>query len=229
MLALGAHCDDIEIGAGGTLLEWSQGGALEHVDWVVCTSTPERETEARAAAEAFLRDVPQAEVTILRFRDGFLPFEGAALKEAFEDLKHRVSPDVVFTHAREDRHQDHRLVSELAWNTFRDHLLLEYEIPKYDGDLGQPGAFVEVSEANVSRKWEYLSRHFPSQADRHWFTEDTFRGLARLRGVEARSSSGFAEAFTLRKAALSVTPRAAESVGARETSGAVPWGEGAAR
>lgn len=202
VLALGAHCDDIEIGAGGTLLEWARLGRLGRVDWVVCTSTPEREVEARAAASAFLSGVPEGEVTVLGFRDGFLPHEGPAVKEAFEALKGRGSPDVVLTHAREDRHQDHRLVSDLTWNTFRDHLVLEYEIPKYDGDLGQPNAFVPLSEEGMSRKWALLAEHYASQRDRYWFTEETFRALARLRGVEARSASGYAEAFTLRKASL---------------------------
>ncbi len=216
VLAIGAHCDDIEIGAGGTLLEWAAAGGLEHVDWLVCTSTPERAREAREAADAFLRDVPRSEVRILSFRDGYLPFEGAQVKDAFEDLKARLAgrpPDVILTHAREDRHQDHRLVSDLTWSTFRDHLVLEYEIPKYDGDLGQPNAYVEVSEGHVARKWDLLSRHHQSQASRYWFTEDTLRGLMRLRGIEARATSGFAEAFTLRKAPLSIPPGARSDAG----------------
>lgn len=204
MLAIGAHCDDVEIGAGGTLLQWASEGHLARVDVMICSSTPERAAEAREAAHAFLQDVPQVDVTVHAFRDGFLPHEGPAVKEAFEALKMLGTPDVILTHWRDDRHQDHRLVSDLTWNTFRDHLVLEYEIPKYDGDLGQPNAFVAVSQEHVARKWELLRQHYRSQGDRYWFTEDTFRGLMRIRGIEARSASGFAEAFTLRKASIAL-------------------------
>jgi LmbE family N-acetylglucosaminyl deacetylase len=199
---IGAHCDDIEIGAGGTLLEWLRQDRPAVVDWLVLTSTPERAREARASAAAFLEGATSSSVTIHSFRDGFLPYEGAAVKEAFEELKTRVTPDVVFTHARNDRHQDHRLVSDLTWNTFRDQLVLEYEVPKYDGDLGQPNCFVAVSEENAARKWLLLQQHYPSQASHHWFTESTFHGLMRLRGIEARSPSGLAEAFDVRKMTL---------------------------
>ena len=209
VLALGAHCDDIEIGAGGTLLEWAAQGASLAVHWVVFTSTPEREREATAAARAFLCGTVEAQISILRFRDGFLPYEGAAVKEAFELLK-VLSPDVILTHARDDRHQDHRIISDLTWNTFRDHMVLEYEVPKYDGDLGQPNCFVSVSPELVARKWEYLRHHYPSQVDHHWFSEDTFRGLMRLRGIEARAESGFAEAFTARKLALGTPVRSGD-------------------
>jgi LmbE family N-acetylglucosaminyl deacetylase len=206
---LGAHCDDIEIGMGGTLLEWAGSPVPLVVDWVVMTSTEERAREARASAEVFLHGVESARVTVLDFRDGFLPYSGAPVKEAFEQLKARVEPDVVFTHSRHDRHQDHRIVSDLAWNTFRDHLVLEYEIPKYDGDLGQPNCYVPVSAANVERKWEYLREHYRSQADRPWFTESTFAALMRLRGIEARSASGYAEGFEARKVVLDGTTRQA--------------------
>jgi len=199
---IGAHCDDIEIGMGGTLLEWIGGGTAIDVDWFVLTSTPERATEARAAAAAFLDGAVGARVTIHAFRDGFLPYDGPAVKEAFEDLKARVEPDVIFTHSRDDRHQDHRTVSDLTWNTFRNHLVLEYEIPKYDGDLGQPNAYAEVSAEHAHRKYEHLRRHYVSQADRDWFSESTFMGLMRIRGIEMRSGSGYAEGFTARKATL---------------------------
>lgn len=201
LLVLGAHCDDIEIGAGGTLLEWLQPERPIIVDWVVLTSTPERAHEARSSANAFLAGAAWSCVTIHSFRDGYLPYE-PAVKDSLEEIKGRINPDIVLTHSRHDRHQDHRTVSDLTWNTFRDHLVLEYEIPKYDGDLGQPNCFVPVSEANVARKWALLSEHYSSQAARPWFTADTFAGLARLRGIEARSPTGFAEAFDARKVAL---------------------------
>ena len=225
LLALGAHCDDIEIGAGGTLLEWGAAGMLARVDWMVCTSSPERAAEAQEAASAFLAGVPDVDVVVHEFRDGFLPHEGPAVKDAFEDLKRRVSPDIVLTHAREDRHQDHRLVSDLAWNTFRDHLVLEYEIPKYDGDLGQPNAFVPISPEHVVRKWELLRECYRSQAGRYWFTEETFRALLRLRGVEARSETGYAEAFTLRKATIAPTPASTD----RREDGVLAGAEAALR
>jgi len=229
VLAIGAHCDDIEIGAGGSLLQWASEGHLARVDVMVCSSTPDRAEEAREAAHAFLDAVPQVQVAVHAFRDGFLPHEGPALKETFEALKATLaegaSPDVILTHWRDDRHQDHRLVSDLTWNTFRDHLVLEYEIPKYDGDLGQPNAFVAVSDEHVARKWELLRRHYGSQADRYWFTEDTFRGLMRIRGVEARSATGFAEAFTMRKAPLALdSGAAARTEAARDSVGALRWG-----
>jgi len=146
-----------------------------------------------------LRRATSAQIVIKKFRDGFLPYEGGLVKEAFEELKHEVSPDLVLTHARSDLHQDHRLVSELTWNTFRDHLILEYEIPKYDGDLGAPNVFVPLSESLCQRKIDALLASFPSQAGRRWFTEDLFRALLRLRGMECNAPSGYAEAFYGRK------------------------------
>jgi LmbE family N-acetylglucosaminyl deacetylase len=236
LLLLGAHCDDIEIGVGGALLEWRDAGVSLAVDWVVFTSTPERAQEARGSAEAFLGGAVDATITIHDFRDGFLPYEGAPVKEAFEALKDRVDPDLVFTHARDDRHQDHRMLSDLAWNTFRDHLVFEYEIPKYDGDLGQPNAFVAITERNVQRKWDYLAEHYRSQADRPWFTESTIRALMRLRGIEARADSGYAEAFHARKVTVDLAPppapaeqtsRQERELAVAQASGSIPAADGA--
>lgn len=201
LLAIGAHCDDIEIGAGATILSLLEDRPV-HVDWVVLTSTSERMCEARVAASLFLKQAVGSSVVVHGFRDGFLPYEGPAVKEAFEGLKHLGAPDVVLTHTRHDLHQDHRLVCELTWNTFRDHLILEYEIPKYDGDLGQPNFFAPVSERTLQRKWQLLDEAYPSQRSRRWFSEDTFRAIARIRGIESGSATGFAEGFTMRKAVL---------------------------
>ena len=186
---------------GGTLLELVAGDTPVAVDWFVLTSTPERAEETRASAEAFL-GAAAGRVQVSTFRDGFLPFQAVEVKEAFEALKAEVSPDVIFTHSRDDSHQDHRFVAELTWNTWRNHAVLEYEIPKYDGDLGPLNAYVEVSEEHVRAKWDLLREHYPSQASRQWFSEDTFRGLMRLRGIEANTSSGFAEGFRARKLRL---------------------------
>jgi LmbE family N-acetylglucosaminyl deacetylase len=141
---------------------------------------------------------------ILSFRDGYLPYEGAAVKDVFESLKPRLAPQLVLTHARDDFHQDHRLVCELTWNTFRDHLVLEYEIPKYDGDLGRPNAYVPLPEELVEAKLELLGKHFATQRVKHWYDPEIFRGLMRLRGMECRSDSGYAEAFTARKMAIRI-------------------------
>jgi LmbE family N-acetylglucosaminyl deacetylase len=197
VLALGAHCDDIEIGCGGTLLRLLARRPAPEVLWAVFCSSPTRAREARASAEAFLRDATAARAVIHEFRDAFLPWSGPSVKEAFEALKEGFSPDVIFTHYRDDRHQDHRLVSDLTWNTWRDHLVLEYEIPKYDGDLGRPNLFVDVDETTLQRKIDLLESGYPSQRDRTWWGGDTVRALARLRGIEA--ATRYAEAFFSRK------------------------------
>jgi len=202
VLALGAHADDIEIGCGGTLLRLAAEQKGLEVTWVVFCSTPERAREARASAEEFLRGVERARVVLKEFRDGFLPYLGATVKEAFESLKCEVAPDLIFTHHRGDLHQDHRLVSELTWNTFRDHLILEYEIPKYDGDLGSPNFFAPLSRATLERKVELILRAFPTQARKPWFDADLFRAVARIRGMECVAPEGLAEAFYCRKAVL---------------------------
>jgi LmbE family N-acetylglucosaminyl deacetylase len=198
LLVIGAHSDDIEIGCAGTLLRLIAERPQISVYWVVLSSNEQRAREALSSARALLSEVA-AEVAIQSFQDRFLPYEGRAVKEYFESLKREVEPDLVLTHYGRDAHQDHRLVSELAWNTFRDHPILEFEIPKYDGDLGAPNLFVALDDAHVSRKIEHLLQHFPSQVGRRWFTADLFRGLMRIRGMESNSPSGYAEAFYARK------------------------------
>ena len=204
LLVVGAHADDIEIGCGGTILHLAAGGFPLNVTWVVLAASGVREREAAASAAAFLKDVQQTTVMLKTFRDGFFPWAGAEVKEVFEQLKQQVAPDLIIVPRRDDAHQDHRLVAELTWNTFRDHLVLEYEIPKYDGDLGNPNLYMPLPTAICERKVELLMEQFPSQLDRRWFTPDTFWATLRLRGVESNAASGFAEAFHCRKAALTV-------------------------
>jgi len=199
VLAIGCHADDIEIGAGGTLLTLTRSIPDLHVDWVVLAAAGDREQEAIASAAAFLAHAAGAHVEVHEFRDGYLPYVGGEVKDLFEDLKRRVDPQVVFTHRRFDLHQDHRLACELTWNTFRNHVILEYEIPKVDGDLGSPNVFMPLESSVVEEKIALLVEHFPSQAGKHWFDGETFRGLMRLRGLEASSASGYAEAFDGRK------------------------------
>jgi LmbE family N-acetylglucosaminyl deacetylase len=201
VLAIGAHSDDIEIGCGGTVLRLVEDGLAASVGWVVLSAAGERAEEAQASAAAFLKQAPEHEVVLRDFRDGFLPYSGFQVKEFFEELK-RFDPDLVLTHRRADVHQDHRLVGELTWNTFRNHLVLEYEIPKYEGDLGQPNLFVTLDRSCCERKIELLMEGFRSQRDRRWFTEDTFWSLLRLRGLESNSPSTYAEAFHARKLVL---------------------------
>jgi len=202
VLCLGAHPDDIEIGCGGTVLRLLAERSRVTVHWVVLSGDARRAQEARRSAERFLRGAAARHIRLDQFRDGFFPYEGAALKEVFEQLKAGVAPDFVFTHRRDDAHQDHRLVSELTWNTFRDHCILEYEIPKYDGDLGAPNVFVPLSPRIRRQKIRILLTAFPSQASKRWFTESTFEGLMRLRGVECAAREGYAEAFHGRKITL---------------------------
>jgi LmbE family N-acetylglucosaminyl deacetylase len=203
VLLVGAHADDIEIGCGASILALVRGRPDVEVTWVVLGATGERAGEARASAASFLAGVT-ADVVLHEFRDGFLPYVGGEVKDVFEALKARVSPDLIFTHTRTDLHQDHRLVCELTWNTWRDHLILEYEIPKFDGDLGSPNVFVPVSAELAAEKIRLLHECFPSQRGKHWFDEELFRGLMRIRGMEAASPSGLAEAFTSRKLSLRV-------------------------
>lgn len=198
ILALGAHCDDIEIGCGATMLQLAADPA-NRITWAIFSAHGARAQEARAAAEAFLGSGPNRRLILHEFRDGFLPWEGAAVKEAFEALKDEVDPDMVFTHHRHDLHQDHRLVCELTWNTFRDHLVLEYEIPKWDGDLAQPNCYVELAPEQLDMKIDRLFESYATQAGKGWFDEDVFRSLARIRGMECRAGSGLAEAFCMRK------------------------------
>ena len=202
LLAIGAHPDDIEIGCAGTVLKLLEQEAISEVRWVVLSGTGERAEEARRSAEELLHGVPASEVVVRDFPDGFFPYEGQRIKDYFESLKADFSPDVVFTHQRADLHQDHRLSCELTWNTFRDHLILEYEVPKYDGDMSAPNAFVPIEERLQQRKIEHLMSHFGSQLSKRWFREELFSSLLRLRGMECNSPSSYAEAFFCRKAVL---------------------------
>jgi LmbE family N-acetylglucosaminyl deacetylase len=202
VLCLGAHSDDIEIGCGGTILRLAEQypDALFH--WVVLSASGVREDEARRAAALFAGARGLRGPLLRSFTDGFMPYMGAEVKTVFEDLKKAVSPDLIFTPYRNDAHQDHRLMGELTWNTFRDHLILEYEIPKYDGDLGQPSAFVPLDTEVCQRKVRYLMEAFQSQRTKRWFEENTFLSLLRLRGMECNAASGYAEAFYCRKMVL---------------------------
>jgi LmbE family N-acetylglucosaminyl deacetylase len=202
ILCLGAHCDDIEIGCGGTVLRLAREYPGISVHWIVFSSDAIRAREAQAGASKFLGDVRNKTVAIKEFRNSYFPYCGAQIKEYFEQLKQEATPDIVFTHFREDLHQDHRVISELTWNSFRDHLILEYEIPKYDGDLGSPNLFVPLGEEAWKRKIDYILASFESQKNKHWFTRDTFQSIMRLRGVESNSPSGYAEAFFCRKAVV---------------------------
>lgn len=201
ILCLGAHCDDIEIGCGGTVLKLLEANSALHVDWVVFSSDEEREREARAGADAFLGSADSS-VRIETFRQRFFPYVAAEVKDFFDELGASTRPDVVFTHFGDDRHQDHRLLSELAYNTFRDQLILEYEIPKWDGDLGRPSVYVQLEPEHVERKVESIWTAFESQRDKHWFSKETFLAIMRLRGIECKAPSGYAEAFYCRKLVL---------------------------
>lgn len=202
VLCLGAHSDDIEIGAGATLLNMIDRGVRLEVQWCVLSGAGEREREARSSAEDFLSSAGSAKIEVMSFQDGFFPEQGDAIKGWFETLKRRVNPDLIFTHRRDDAHQDHRQVSRLTWNTFRDHCILEYEVPKWDGDLGRPNLYVPLSAHSLRRKVELLISHFGSQRSKHWFDTETFLGLARLRGMECRAPERYAEAFFTRKLSL---------------------------
>jgi len=199
ILCLGAHSDDIEIGAGGTLLKLVAQTSNLEVWWVVFSAWGLRAEEADRSAEEFLSGVARKQVKIGSFRESYFPSEWPAIKDWFEEIKAKFDPEVVFTHYRDDRHQDHRVLSDLAWNTFRNHLIFEYEILKYDGDLGSPNAFIPLSEELCARKIELLLKHFKSQSTRHWFTSDIFEAMHRIRGVECASATGRAEAFYCRK------------------------------
>jgi LmbE family N-acetylglucosaminyl deacetylase len=202
VLCLGAHCDDIEIGCGGTILKLTGGQRRVEVQWVVFSSNEQRKKEASESARVFLANAATRQVVIHGFRDGFFPYIGADIKQCFEQLKAEFSPDLILTHYRGDLHQDHRLVSELTWNTFRDHLILEYEIPKYDGDFGAPNVFVPLDESICRRKIDTILGAFPSQAQKRWFSRELFSSIMRLRGMEGNAASGHAEAFYSRKSVL---------------------------
>ena len=199
VLCLGAHCDDIEIGCGGTVLRLLEQNPRLEFYWMVFSSTPHRKREARKSAQLFLNKTPASRVVFKNFRDGYFPFQGARIKDSFELLKKSFVPDLIFTHSREDLHQDHRLICNLTWNTFRSHLILEYEIPKYDGDFGMPNFFVGLRESLCKQKIHYVLRCFRSQLRKQWFTEDTFRATLRLRGIESNAQENNAEGFYCRK------------------------------
>ena len=201
-LFLGAHSDDIELGCGGTILSLLEQGQELEVWWVVFAASPARRLEAERSAEMFLRGAIKKEIVVRDFKESFFPYIGSEIKACFEELKRTISPDVVFTHFRDDLHQDHRLISELTWNTFRNHMILEYEIPKYDGDMGSPNLFVPLERSICAEKIKIILRSFPSQREKKWFTEDLFLSILRIRGMESNSPLGFAEGFYCRKASL---------------------------
>jgi LmbE family N-acetylglucosaminyl deacetylase len=202
ILCLGAHSDDIEIGCGGTILRLLQETPDLCFTWIVFGAGGRRAEEARASASTFLEAVREKRIVVLNFRDGFFPYTGADIKDYFEQLKQEVSPDLIFTHYRHDLHQDHRLICDLTWNTFRDHLILEYEIPKYDGDAGSPNFFVHLDQEICQRKVNAILEHFRTQENKDWFTEETFHALLRLRGIESKAPEKYAEAFYGRKLVL---------------------------
>ena len=199
ILLLGSHCDDIEIGCGGTLLKLVD--LIKNLDiyWVVFSSGTMRKKEALSSARAFLKKVKSRNIVINNFKNGFFPYIGNDIKEYFEQLKIEFCPDLIFTHYRDDLHQDHRVVSDLTWNTFRDHLIYEYEIPKYDGDIGTPNLYVHIDESLCRKKVNYLMKYFNTQRDKRWFTDDLFFSMMRVRGMESNSPTKYAEGFYVRK------------------------------
>jgi LmbE family N-acetylglucosaminyl deacetylase len=199
ILCLGAHSDDIEIGCGGTILQLSQ--AYQHIEWhwIVFSADRQRRQEAVQSAELFLRHAKRKTIVVNNFKDGCFPFIGSRIKSYFEKIKQSCSPDLILTHYRNDLHQDHRVISDLTWNTFRDHLILEYEIPKYDGDVGSPNFFVHLNEPQCMTKTRHIMECFKTQAGKQWFTEDTFLSVMRIRGIESNAPSKYAEGFYCRK------------------------------
>ena len=202
ILCLGAHSDDIEIGCGATLLRLLSERSNCHVHWVVFSSNTDREREARSSAPDYLGNASSSTILVRSFRESYFPYVAAEVKDYFEELKTTVSPDLIFSHRRNDAHQDHRLVADLTWNTFRNHLIWEYEIPKYEGDLGHPELYVPIPLAVANRKTELLMQHFATQRSRSWFRAEIFDGLMSLRGIECNAPEGRAEAFYLRKCVL---------------------------
>jgi len=202
VLCLGAHSDDIEIGVGATIRGWIERGVKLDVHWAVLSAAGPRADEAQASARQFLAGAERSTIDLAAFKDGFFPYQGAEIKGWFEALRKNVEPDVIFSHWSGDAHQDHRQVSQLTWNTFRNHVVLEYEIPKWDGDLGRPNVYVPATRAAMQQKVELLLEHFGTQRSKDWFDTEVFHGLARLRGSECRAPDGLAEAFHARKLAL---------------------------
>lgn len=202
LLLLGAHCDDIEIGCGGTLLKLIENYQIKQVKWVVFTSNETRKKEAVSSAKEFLKPVRDSEIQIHNYKDGYLPSVWSNLKNEFEKIKNCYAPDVIFTHYKNDLHQDHRVINELTWNTFRNHAIFEYEIPKYDGDLGNPNFYVSLDKNQVKKKNKLILGNFESQREKHWFDDTLFASMMRIRGVECASASNYAEAFYSRKQVL---------------------------
>jgi LmbE family N-acetylglucosaminyl deacetylase len=198
ILCIGAHSDDIEIGCGGTLLHLKTTFPRVKFHWVVLSACGSRGQEAAQSVELFTAGC-EREVVLKEYRDGFLPYNGAKMKDFFEEMKGQINPHLIFTHWQSDAHQDHRLVSELTWNTFRNHLIFEYEVPKYDGDMGRPNVFVPLAEPFPEQKVNWLLEVFKSQCIKPWFDRELFMGLMRVRGMESNSASGYAEAFHCRK------------------------------
>ena len=213
VLCIGAHSDDIEIGAGGTLLGWIAAGVELDAHWCVLSAIGPRRDEAAAGAAAILEGAASRTIEFAEFRDGYFPAQSDAIKDWIEDIARRTKPDIVFTHRGDDAHQDHREISRLTWTAFRDHAVLEYEIPKWDGDLGRPNVYVAMTEEVMCRKLDILERCFGTQRSKDWFDADTFRGLARIRGMECRAPERFAEAFTARKLVVECVPAPQAGVG----------------
>jgi LmbE family N-acetylglucosaminyl deacetylase len=199
VLCLGAHSDDIEIGCGGTILRLTQEYPDLKFYWVVFGASGRRVEEARASAEEFLAPVKEKRIFVEGFRDSFFPYQGADIKEYFEGLKREIDPTLIFTHTRNDLHQDHREICQLTWNSYRNHLILEFEIPKYDGDLGSPNFFVHLDKEQTQQKAAAIMKHFRTQENKDWFTDETFLALMRIRGIESKAPKGYAEAFYGRK------------------------------
>ena len=212
LLCIGAHCDDIEIGLGGAMLSLLQSDMKVTVHWCVCSAKGMRANEAEASAASFLAGAFDYRTEFGGFDDSYFPAQSREIKEWLSGIRTRCKPDVVFTHARDDAHQDHRQINEITWNLFRDHLILEYEIPKWDGDMPQPNVYFPLSRETVDRKASLLMAHFGTQRSKDWFDAETFRGLARLRGMECRAPDRYAEAFALRKAQLVVPPSQTQQV-----------------
>ena len=202
VLFLGAHSDDIEIGCGGTVLRLIEENPNLEIHWIVFSALGKRGEEAQNSACDFLKGTEHTQVILKDFKDGYFPSKINEIKDVFEELKSSISPDLIFTHFRNDLHQDHRQVCELTWNTWRDHVILEYEIPKYDGDLGSPNVFMHLRDEFRARKIDLLMRHFQTQNNKHWFSPETFNAILRLRGIECKSTTGYAEAFYGRKLIL---------------------------
>lgn len=202
ILLIGAHCDDIEIGCGGTVLHLVERYPEAHFEWIVFSSSPIRAQEAATSAEDLLINAGSKNIRIQNFRNGYFPYIGAQIKDYFELIKSTINPDLIFTHHLDDRHQDHRTLAELTWNTFRDHLIFEYEIPKYDGGLRSPNFFVPVSQINANKKISMLMNYFVTEATKPWFTTETFAAMLRLRGIESNSPTGLAEGYYCRKMSI---------------------------